>query len=234
MENRILIIAAMQDVELNNIINKLNNLKKTKYKGFNFFEGEIFEKKIVICESKIGLINAAIAGTIAIEKYKPKIIINEGLAGGYSEEIKRGEIVIGEEAINITSLEYKGKGDTLEDYEITTFLHNEENKLISQKADINIIKKIKKYTKKYNIHYGIIGSGDIWNKNKKRIKYLNKKYKILCEDMESIAIYTLANTYNIPVVAIKAISNNEILNENYDVEISYKLQQIIEEIIKII
>lgn len=82
--------------------------------------------------------------------------------------------------------------------------------------------------------FGIIGSGDIWNKNEKRIEYINQKYGAVCEDMESISVYTASNMYNIPVVSIKGISNNEVLKEYYDDSVGMKLQMFIEKVVRII
>lgn len=62
--------------------------------------------------------------------------------------------------------------------------------------------------------------------------YLNKKYRIICEDMESISIYKIANMYNIPVISVKIISNNEILNEKYDRNTGIEVQKFTEDIIK--
>lgn len=50
-------------------------------------------------------------------------------------------------------MECIGDGNTLEDYEIMTFLHNEENRLIRHKADNNIIELIKQKLKTENIHF---------------------------------------------------------------------------------
>lgn len=50
-------------------------------------------------------------------------------------------------------MECVGEGNTLEDYEITTFLHNEENRLIRQKADTNITELINQKLKKEGIHF---------------------------------------------------------------------------------
>ena len=86
-------------------------------------------------------------------------------------------------------------------------------------------------SKKENFIFGRIASGDIWNKNKYRIKYINQKYGAICEDMECVAIYTVANIYKIPVISIKAISNNEILDEKYDMHVGKKIQEITEDII---
>lgn len=47
------------------------------------------------------------------------------------------------DAINITSSECKGEGESVYDYELTTFLHGEENRLIKQKADLNLVQTIK-------------------------------------------------------------------------------------------
>lgn len=234
MNRPILVIAAMEDIELNYLITKLKNIKEIYYKSFKFIEGKLLKKDIVIIISNIGLVNAAIATTIAVEKYNPCIIINEGLAGGYSKDIHTGDIVIGIDAINITSMEYKGNGNSIEDYEITNFLHGEENKLIRRKADEKLVGFIKEKFPKYNLHFGTIASGDIWNKNKDRIIYLNKKYGAICEDMEAVSVYTVANLYNIPVIAIKAISNNEILDEKYDCRVNKELQEFIEEFLKLV
>lgn len=73
---------------------------------------------------------------------------------------------------------------------------------------------------------GTIGSGDIWNKNKKKIEFINKKYDVICEDMECVSIYTVANLYEIPVISIKGISNNEVLDESYDYGVRKKTSRI--------
>lgn len=94
MKENILLIGAMEDVELDYLISKLENLQNTNYMGFNFYKGTMFGKNIVICSCNIGTINAAAAMTIAIEKYNPRVIINNGLSGGYTSQIKKGEIVV--------------------------------------------------------------------------------------------------------------------------------------------
>ena len=233
MQNPVLVICAMEDVELDYIKTISENLRKIEYKSFIFYEGKISGKDVVLCVSNIGLINASVATTIAIEKYNPRLIINEGVAGAYPENVRTGDIVIGTGAINITSMEYKGNDNNLDSYEITTFLHNEDNRLIVTKANNEIIEKIKQNIDE-KVKFGIIASGDIWNKNEERIRFLNKKYDAICEDMESVAIFTIANLYEIPSVAVKVISNNEILKEKYDVTVSIKVQKITEKIIKMI
>lgn len=226
----ILIIAAMEDVEMHYLKKEIENIKRVESKIATFYKGEILETPIVLMVSNIGTINSAAAITLGIEKYNPSIIINEGIAGGYGRNIHTKDIVIGTKTVNITSMETmkrkEGEGTNLSNYELITFIKGEKNKLIYQNGDKDLIEKAKEVEyKEGKVHLGTIGSGDIWNKEADRILYLNNSYEIMCEDMESISIYTIANLYKIPVIAIKAISNNEILNEEYQRSIGINAQK---------
>lgn len=234
----ILVIAAMEDVELEFLKEKLDNIKEVKNKVCTFYEGEIEKIPVVLCLSDIGVINAAASVTYGIEKYNPKVIINEGVAGGSRKDIRIGDLVVGTEVINISSYETEkrkiGEGIKQEGYELVSFIHKETNRLIPQKANSDLIKIAKEISKNISetVHFGIIGSGDVWNKEADKIILLSKKYGIICEDMESISIYTVSNLYNIPVISIKAISNNEVLEENYDANVGIKPQVFTEKLIK--
>ena len=229
MEKRpIAIIVAMKD-ELNILKNQLEEEKEEEFNGYTFYEGKIQNYPIVICHSKIMTINATIATLLTIEKYHPIAIINEGTAGGHSRELNIGDIIIGEKVVNIvsskTAFREKGKGSNSLNWELVDFLEGEKDKINYQSADtnlINIVKNVESFEGK--VKFGIIGSGDIWNKEYDRIMSLNKKYGTLCEDMESIAVYTVANKFNTPVIGIKVVANNEILGQKFQMSSSIKVQ----------
>lgn len=236
---KILIISAMADVELNKLKEKLKNVENQDEKICTFYMGEMFDKEVILCDAKVGLINNASAVTLAIEKYKPDYIINQGCAGGFGENIHKSDIVVGTECINITSINTKyrakGEGSRVEDWELINFFSGEKDRLVPQKAGKELVEIAKKVANKYlhgKVHYGIIGSGDIWNREYDRIAYLNKRYGILCEEMEGVAIYTVANEYEIPAIDIRVISDNEILGEKYERDISFKVQEFVEKIVE--
>ena len=60
---------------------------------------------------------------------------------------------------------------------------------------------------------------------------LHQKYGTFCEEMEGIAVYTIANDFGIPVLGIRVISNNEILEEPYDRNTGLKSQEFTYELI---
>jgi adenosylhomocysteine nucleosidase len=82
------------------------------------------------------------------------------------------------------------------------------------------------------VHYGTIGSGDVWTKDAEEIKEFNEKYVTLCEEMESAAIYEVAQKFEIPVASIRVISNNEIIGEEYIRETGAVAQKFLLEILK--
>ena len=235
MKKPILIQCAME-IECQKIIANLNNKKEKNIQGYTFYEGIYNNKDIVISLSKVGLIHTSASLSLAIEKYNPHLIINIGIAGSTSKNIHTKDIIIGEIVLNINSYKtpYKKEKEKSnpEEWELLTFLSGEEDKLIEQHANIDLLNKTKKILSNNNTYIGKIGSGDIWNREIDRILYLNNKYKILCEDMESIATYTISNQNNIPVIAIKMISDNIITNEEYKREVGEELQIIILDYLK--
>ena len=232
----ILIVAAM-DVEFELLKNKLENLKVSKINKYNFYEGTIDDYPVVICNCLIMSINASIATTLAIHKYNPLVIINEGTSGGHGQNVHKGDIVIGENCINILSAgtprKEKGEGSNSLEWVLTTFITEKPNRLIYQQANsklVNLAKSVEYLEGK--VHIGTIGSGDIWDREYDRMEMLNKKYGTLCEDMEANAIYTVANQFNIPVIGIKIVSNNEGLGECYERSTGVKSQEFSYELIK--
>ena len=236
---RILIISAMADVELNYLIEKLENKKIEKTNICNFYTGKIYENDIILCDAKVGLINTASSITLAIERYNPDYIINQGCAGACAKNIHKSDIVIGEQCINTTSFYTKekkeGQGYSLDDWELINYTVGEKDKLIPQNAGKELIRMVKSIKHNYTegkIHYGIIGSGDIWNKEIDWMIRLNKKHNIICFDMEGIAVYTIANMYKIPAIDIRVISDNAVLGEEYDRNISIKGQEFVFNLLK--
>ena len=68
----------------------------------------------------------------------------------------------------------------------------------------------------YNLHYGILGSGDIFNREVDRINWIREHKNTLCEDNESIAVYTICNKLNINCIGFRTISNNELTQTEED------------------
>ena len=238
MDKRPILICVAMENEFRNLVNKLDRRKENKVLEYRIFEGEMNSYPVVIVETLIGLVNTAIVLTKVIDIYKPIAIINQGTAGGHEYNIHKFDLVIGNEVVAINSIKTNvmqlGRGVNPLDWNIGEYnLEKIEVTIHSAAEDmINLVKTIESKYSYGKIHYGRIGSGDVWNREIDRIKWFNKKFKTLCEEMEALSVYKIANMNNIPVIAIKVISNNEIIQEKYDVLTANACQEFVYEFIK--
>jgi futalosine hydrolase len=115
-----------------------------------------------------------------------------GIAGAYpASELNIGDIAIAEKEINAD------EGLLIScDEEDTSFLFiNHEEVPLS----------IPEFAK--NMKKGIFLTVSASTGNLRRAKFLERKFNALCENMEGFAIAKSAQTYNIPAIEIRSISN---------------------------
>lgn len=195
--------------------------------GFSFWRASYETCELILQLTKMGMTNAALATMTAIHAFQPEVIINQGTAGAQVRELKRGDIVIGTQAVNVHSLEMEkrglGEGMAPEDW---CGMHTEyipaDKELISLFED-----RIGNCTKAGKVVSGILGSGDLFSKEKDRILWLHDTFRNLSEDMETFAVYAACQACHIPCVGIRVMSNNELLDEDFDEKSSLELQRLI-------
>lgn len=232
MEKRPILIVGAMTSEINYLVEKIENCKIIEKIVYKFYEGTINDYPVVLVKTNIGLVNASSAVTLAIEKYNPILILNEGTAGGITEDRHKLDIIIGTEVFNINSYRtpYKelGEGTDSREWELMMFTDGSFDQKTIFKSDKTLAQIAYSLKDEYThgkVYEGIIGSGDVWNREKDKLKYLDEVHNVSCEDMESIAIYTVAKNYNIPVVAIKIMSDNELLGEDYEPKVGLYAQE---------
>ncbi len=217
-----IIIQGAMDVEISYLKETISNVEETELYGYKFYKGLYNNYPIIISKTNIGLIQSAVATFIAVTNFKPLALINQGTAGANSINIHNHDIVIGNDCININSYitahKELDKGSNSLEWELLTFKEGKDE-LVTWEADTKLCEiaiSCSKQHKNGNVVVGRIGSGDVWDNEIDRIKWFNEKYNILCEDMETISSYTICNKYNIPVLGIRVISDNELTKEEYE------------------
>lgn len=239
----IILVQGAMDIEVNTFINALENKQEERIGSYYFWKGSIGKKAVVVSRTEIGLVNAAASTAIAIEKYKPVLIINQGTAGGHDPKLHTGDIVIGKEVVNIGSFrterkEY-GVPENPRDWEFFPSVQRLRDKngkeeinlrFYSDKKYMDMIKKIK--YKNGNVVVGVIGSADQWNRELERIKYINEVFKTSAEEMEAVAVAQVAKGFNIPYLSVRILSNTEIYNEMFKPETAVWCQEYVIDFIK--
>ena len=103
------IIGAM-DEEIELLLANMENKIEEIIANSRFIRGTLSGKEVVLLKSGIGKVNAAMGATIMMEKFAPTLIINTGSAGGFSEKLEVGDIIISSEVVHhdvdVTSFDY--------------------------------------------------------------------------------------------------------------------------------
>ena len=233
MENKTILIQGAMDIEVQKLLEKLEKQEKNVILDYEFYTGKIKNCNVVVSKTQIGTINATIATTIGIEKFKPHMVINQGIAGAHRESIHTGDIIIGEKCCNINaySMPSKNKGEGSNPFE---WEPNKRAKEIKS-ANSELVQKFQKFFKEQyagKVYTGIIGSGDVFSREIDRIDWISNNFGNLCEDMASIGVYSVCNKFNVPCIGIRIISNNEITREALDKNQAIILQELLVESLK--
>lgn len=193
------IIGAM-DVEVEEVLNNLSNIKSSQQNDFKIITGNIGKYKIVLSKSGIGKVASATTTQFIIDKYKPKYIINIGIAGGLSPDLNAGTTIIAEKMIQ-------------HDFDITAFgctkgymnTGIEPDKPTIYYSDKTLINK---FTKKYkSLKTGTIASGDIFITDIKLKHNIRKEFNADAIDMESASIAQTAKRNHTPFIILRSISD---------------------------
>ena len=104
------IIGAME-AEVAILKNKLTHCETITHHGFTFYQGKLNESDVVIVQSGIGKVAAALATAFLIDKFQPDHVVNTGSAGGFDPSLEVGDIVISSEVryhdVDLTAFGYE-------------------------------------------------------------------------------------------------------------------------------
>ncbi|MFC7395038.1 5'-methylthioadenosine/S-adenosylhomocysteine nucleosidase [Scopulibacillus cellulosilyticus] len=241
-----ILIEGAMPIEVKDFSKKLKNVKEEKSGTFVFYKGTIDNYPVVIAKTGKGMENAAAATAVAIEKYHPKAIINQGTAGGHDPKLHVSDIVLGKRTVNIGSFktEDKGKNQGIDpkQWKPMDLMASEGSGSSSKSENIRYYEGDKgllsaansvkdKYTKG-NVVEGTIGSGDIWDNEIDRIKWFHDKYGTTAEEMEGFAEAQMANAYNIPFLDIRVLSNNKTNGGKYNPNTAVPCQDYVYDVVE--
>jgi len=201
------IIGAMAN-EVEILIDSLGKYEEIKIGSFTFYLGKIEEHEIVLTQSGVGKVNAAIATTILITEFECDFIINTGIAGGVND-VDTKDVIVCEGLI------YSDFDLTPFGYEFGTVPHLPPI-LRPHPSDVLNVKSI---LNRLGIKYktGLIASGDKFVTSPEDIKEV--KDRIIACEMESTSVAQTAIRLGTRFMILRFISDivgKESQIENYN------------------
>ena len=174
-----------------------------KFGERTFYKGSHDKHELILVQSGLGKVNAAVVSTLLIEKFECELLLFSGVAGGIDPGIEIGEVIIGESLIQY---DY----GTLKNRELLPFRPGsiptgESKNELEYSLDPKIKHKIK--VSLPNVRMGIILTGDVFLQCEETQKELFKKYGAQAIDMEGAAVAQVAEQFGIPAIVVRCLSD---------------------------
>ena len=234
-------------VESEKLAGRLDNVSEEKVGGWTFWRGTVDGYPVIVSKTMKGVSNTAAATAIAVERYHPVAIINQGTAGGHDPELNVYDIVLGRDSVNLGSFKTpdrrRGQGSNSLEWKPMDLLASEGSagndpnalKMRRFKADDRLLATAESVKHRYlkgRVVKGVIGSGEVWDSELDRIHLFHTRYETSLEEMETASAAQIAGIFKIPFLGIRVLSNNITNGGKYDPKTAEACQDYVYEVVK--
>lgn len=225
-----IILEGAMDLETSYMIDALENPEESYVGPYYCVSGTYKDFPVVVLRTEQEAANAGASTALAIEKFHPCAVIDQGTSGGHDPELHTFDIVLGKktvasgawkstpsaegEGVDYTALEMQG-----------VYSYDKESGEFTEKVDypcdetlLAAAEAVKDTYTDGQIVEGVISTSDEWNNQIDRMLYLHELTGSSCEEMESNAVAQMCTNYGIPFLAIRILSNTGIHNEEFNAD----------------
>lgn len=197
---RIGIIGAMAQ-EVEHLASQLQDSKTRQHVGCNFHIGRLHGVEVILLQSGIGKVNAAIGTTLLLDTYQPEAIINTGSAGGFGVGLEIGDIVVSSEVRH---------------HDVDAVVFGYEHGQVPQMPaaylpDQRLVKVARESVEslaEVRVVEGLIATGDVFMSCPELVTKTRSRFPtMLAAEMEAAAIAQTCHLYGCPFVVIRALSD---------------------------
>jgi adenosylhomocysteine nucleosidase len=246
-QGRPIVVQGAMQIEVEKLVGRLENATLEQIGGWNFWRGTVNGYPVIVSKTLKGIANAAAATVLAIERYHPIAIVNQGTAGGLDPELRLYDIVIGTSSVSLgafkTPYRARGAGSNTLDWVPLNLTAADGSAASDPKArtvarfagDQPLIAAARDSKPQYTrgrVVEGIIGSADMWNDEIDRIARFRSEYDTIVEEMETAAAAQVASLLNTPFVGIRVVSDNITNGGAYDPKSSEACEDFVYQVVK--
>lgn len=200
------IVAAMEE-ETRALLDVMTEKSIEKRAQQKFYKGRYLSHEIILVQSGIGKVNAALATSLLIDRFGAEIVVNSGVAGGIGEDISVGDLVVS------TSCAYQDADNRIFDYDYGQIPQMPARYCAAREVLDSFISLAEN---QWTIRQGLIVSGDSFIASQEEInRILHYFPDALATEMEGAAVAQTCYQFEIPFLVIRAIS--DAANEEADI-----------------
>lgn len=206
------IIGAMA-IEVEEILAKLEHPQTETISGMDFVRGAIQGVECVVARCYVGKVNAAICAQTMILRYAPSRIINSGVAGGIGADVKIGDLVLADGAIqhDVDTTQIGDQIGMVSGINLVVIpTSSEMNRVLAEAA--------RRCAYQGNVHIGRIASGDQFISSAEKLHWIASTFGAVACEMESGSIAQVCYINGTEYTAVRCISDNADSNAGVDYE----------------
>lgn len=183
-----------------------------------FIRGELRGRRVVLAQTGVGKVNAAVTTVLMIEHFKPREIVFSGIAGGIDPALAPGDLVIGTQ---VTYHDFGQVDDAGMHYWATKNPFTQKDNPVKFHCDPALIARALAVSKNLKLEKvkrdngsfvpavkkGIIVTGDVFVSSEKTTRRLLKDLHAAATEMEGAAIAQTCFQQNTPFLIIRSLSD---------------------------
>ncbi|ETN95624.1 purine-nucleoside phosphorylase [Zhouia amylolytica] len=173
-------------------------------RGMYGYTGVYKGKRVSVQGTGMGIPSIGIYVNELINEYGAKKLIRVGTAGSYQSHIKIRDVVLAMSASTNSS--------------INRFTFNAEDYAPTANFDLLLNAYTVAKNKSINVKAGNVLTSDVFYQDNSNYYKKWAKYGVLCVEMETAALYTIAAKYNVQALSILTISDSLVTHESSSTE----------------
>lgn len=196
------IIGAM-DSEVRTLKSMIESCETSEVSGLTFYSGKLNGKDVVVVQSGIGKVNAALCAEILCIKFGVSKVINTGIAGATGKGLGVFDFVVS------TSTVYHDFDTTAFGYKLGQVPGMAEQFTADSNMVDAAVAAFEKtdFAKEHKIMKGLIASGDQFISGGDKKNFIKDNFKPLCVEMEGCAIAHACSVNKVPFIIIRCMSD---------------------------
>ncbi|MGG1311340.1 MULTISPECIES: 5'-methylthioadenosine/adenosylhomocysteine nucleosidase [Cohnella] len=194
------IIGAMQE-EIDLLLGGMQDVVKMNRSGIEYVVGSLHDRKVAVCKSGVGKVNAAVCTQVLIDRFLAEKIIFTGVAGAVDPGLEIGDIVVSTSSVqhdfDVTALGFK-RG-VIPYQEVSEWKADETLVRLAVEAGERLYPG--------RCKTGKILSGDQFIADREAVRRLYEEFGGACTEMEGAAVAQVCAMNGVPHVIIRSMSD---------------------------